>query len=240
MASRNDTTPPTYICFVRHGTTPTTGKVLPGTAPGLALAERGRAEAAEVGERLAALGSVTALYASPVERAAETAGAIASRIGVATVLDEDLADVNVGAWTGKSLALMRRRPEWRRMLQHPSGFRFPGGESFAELQARVSAAVERITLRHRGEVVVAVSHADPIKVALTEALGSPFDLLNRIVIAPCSTSAVVYGDGAPAVLTTNSFANPALVGVPSRDRARGATRSRRSPGSGNSSRSHKS
>ena len=230
MASRNGTTPPTYICFVRHGTTPTTGKVLPGVAPGLFLAERGRAEAAEVGERLAALGSVSALYASPVERAAETADAIARRIGISVVVDEDLADVNVGTWTGESLAVMRRRPEWRRMLQHPSGFRFPGGESFAELQARVSAAVERIILRHRGEVVVAVSHADPIKAALTEVLGCPFDLLDRIAVAPCSTSAVVYRDGAPAVLAINSFANPALVGVPSGKGTHAAPSARRSRG----------
>lgn len=173
------------------------------------------------------LGSVSALYTSPVERAAETAETIATRIGVAAVVDEGLSEADIGEWTGKSLALMRRRPEWLRMLAHPSGFRFPGGESFAELQARVSGTVERLTRRHPGEVIVAVSHADPIKVALTEALGSPFDLINRIVVAPCSTSAVVYGDGAPVVLATNSFSSPALVGVPSENGSHGPPASRR-------------
>jgi len=52
----------------------------------------------------------------------------------------------------------------------PSGFRFPAGESFVELQ-HASRTVERLVARHPGEVVVAVSHADPIKIAIGDALG---------------------------------------------------------------------
>ena len=233
MASRNDKAPLTYVCFVRHGTTPTTGKVLPGTAPGLHLSEGGRAEATAVAARLAELGSVSALYASPVDRAAETAGTIGAQVGLAPVFDPDLADCDVGSWTGRTLAALRRRPEWRVVLSNPSGFRFPGGESFAELQARLAGVVERIRTRHPGEVVVVVSHADPIKVALVEALGSPFDLIHRIGVSPCSTSVIAYGDGPPAVLAINSFADPSLVGVPPRvdktaARSNGASRPRHS------------
>ena len=68
----------TYLLFVRHGTTPTTGKVLPGRAPGLHLSDAGRAEAGAVGTRLGELGSVRALYSSPMERAVETAEQIAA------------------------------------------------------------------------------------------------------------------------------------------------------------------
>jgi len=67
------------VCFVRHGTTATTGKVLPGRARGLHLSEQGREEAAKAGEALSSL-TVSALYASPLERTRETALAISERV----------------------------------------------------------------------------------------------------------------------------------------------------------------
>jgi probable phosphoglycerate mutase len=54
--------------------------------------------------------------------------------------------------------------------------------------------------------VVAVSHADPIKAAVAQALGTPLDLFQRIVIAPSSITAVAYRRAGPAVLTVNSLA----------------------------------
>jgi broad specificity phosphatase PhoE len=64
-------------------------------------------------------------------------------------------------------------------------------------------------------VIVAVSHADPIKVAVSRALGSPLDLFDRAAIRPCSTTAIAYGPGAPSVLTVNTFGPLDNVGVPS-------------------------
>ena len=64
---------PTLVLLVRHGRTPTTGKVLPGRAAGLHLAESGAAEATRAAQRIAEVGRVAALYASPLERARETA-----------------------------------------------------------------------------------------------------------------------------------------------------------------------
>lgn len=156
----------TYVCFVRHGTTPTTGKVLPGRAPGLHLSDKGRDEARDAAERLGVLGTVRAIYSSPMERTRETAEAIAERVGIAVSLDGALMDCDCGDWTGMSLAALRRKPEWRVVTQTPSGFRFPNGESFRELENRVGEVVERLVEKHEGEVVVVVTHADPIKVAL--------------------------------------------------------------------------
>ena len=95
------------------------------------------------------------------------------------------------------------------MQRWPSGFRFPGGESFLELQSRLTDTVERICKAHPGEVVVAVSHADCIKAVLAGALGVPLDLFQRIVVAPCSISTVVYGPDGPAVLAMGSTSAPA-------------------------------
>jgi probable phosphomutase (TIGR03848 family) len=208
--------PYTHICFVRHGTTPTTGKVLPGRAPGLHLSDEGRQEAREVAERLAALGTVRALYSSPIERTRETAEEIGARLGLAPTLDDALLDCDCGDWTGMSLAALRKTTEWKGVSQNPSSFRFPRGESFRELEYRVGEAIERLAEKHSGEVIVVVSHADPIKVAVARALGAPLDLFDRAAVRPCSATVIAYGPGAPCVLTVNTFGPLAKVGVPSR------------------------
>ncbi len=201
------------VCFVRHGTTPTTGTILPGRAKGLHLAARGREEARAVGERLAAVGSVKALYSSPLERARETAAAISAAVGVRVATERLLIECDFGEWTGAELARLRKLPEWSAVQRHPSGFRFPGGESFVELQGRMARAVQALRARHPGEVVVAVSHADPIKIAVGDALGVPLDLVQRTVISPCSVSVVAYGPDGPAVLAVNSTGDLSALGL---------------------------
>jgi probable phosphoglycerate mutase len=72
------------------------------------------------------------------------------------------------------------------------------------MQTRMTSTLGALVARHRGQVVVAVSHADPIKAAVAQALGTPLDLFQRIAIAPASISAVAYHSHGPAVLTVNS------------------------------------
>jgi len=72
-----------------------------------------------------------------------------------------------------------------------------------EMSARVCSAAVALRNRHPGGVVVAVSHADPIKAAVADALGSHLDLFQRIVISTCSVTAILYGADGPAVLTVN-------------------------------------
>ena len=84
------------------------------------------------------------------------------------------------------------------MQRYPSGFRFPGGESFAEMQARITGTIDRSSPATRAACVVAVSHADPIKAAVAHALGTHLDLFQRIVISPCSVTAIAYGAGGPS------------------------------------------
>jgi probable phosphoglycerate mutase len=194
----------TIVLLVRHGLTPTTGVVLPGRAAGLHLADEGRRQAEAAARRVAQLRRVAAIYSSPLERARETAAAIGRARQLPVRVERDLVDLDVGAWTGLRLSRLRRKREWRAVQTHPSGFRFPDGESFLEMQARVTAALDRLVAQHRGATIVAVSHADPIKAALAHALGVPLDLFQRIMIAPASVSAIAYGAETPRVLTVNS------------------------------------
>ena len=197
-------TKPTLVLLVRHGLTPTTGRVLPGRAPGLHLSEDGRRQADAVAKRIAGLPRVAAVYTSPLERARETATPIARARGLALRVERGLLECDFGAWTGKSLWRLARKPEWKTVQRHPSGFRFPDGESFTEMQARVAGTLGRLVARHRGETIVAVFHADPIKAAVAHALGIHLDLFQRLAIAPASVTAVVYREQGPVVLTVNS------------------------------------
>jgi probable phosphomutase (TIGR03848 family) len=201
----------TTVLLVRHGTTPTTGRLLPGRAAGLHLSDAGKAQAGRLAERVATLERPpVAVYSSPLERARETAAPIARALGLRVRTEHGLVEVDIGAWTGRSLRRAMRTREWPAVQRFPSGFRFPGGESFVELAARTTDAVLRLVERHRGETVLAVSHADPIRAVVATAAGIPLDLLHRIAVATCSVSAITYREDGPRVLCVNASAD-ALV-----------------------------
>jgi probable phosphomutase (TIGR03848 family) len=196
---------PTIVLLVRHGQTPTTGRVLPGRAPGLHLSDDGRRQAEAAAARIARLKRVAAVYSSPLERARETALPIARARGLALRIERGLLELDVGGWTGSRLDRLSKRAEWQTVQRYPSGFRFPGGESFTEMQARVTSALGALVTRHQGEVLVAVSHADPIKAALAHALGMHLDLFQRLAIAPGSITTIAFGFSGPTVLGVNAL-----------------------------------
>jgi len=195
----------TTILLVRHGVTSSTGKVLPGRAKGLHLSETGIAQAETAATRIADLSKQpTALYVSPLERTRETAAPIARALGLKAQIHRGLIECDFGDWTGAQLSALQKKPEWRTVQTAPSAFRFPNGESFTDMQRRIWDALCEIAERHRGETVVAVSHADPIKAAVTYAQGVPLDLFQRTVISTCSVSALMLGTGSPVVLSVNN------------------------------------
>ena len=196
---------PTTVLFVRHGQTPTTGSVLPGRAKGLHLSDKGREQAEAAAERVGGIAKIAAVYASPLERTRETAAPIAKRAGLRVMSERGLLECDFGDWTGRQLKQLMKLPEWATVQRYPSGFRFPNGESFAEMQTRITDTITKLSERHRGETIVCVSHADPIKAAVAAAVGTPLDLFQRIVISPCSVTVIAYSAGGPVVLTVNSM-----------------------------------
>jgi len=209
MASRRTpktSAPPesTLILLVRHGQTPTTGRLLPGRAPGLHLADSGREQAERAAERLSVLPRVDAVYASPLERTRETAAPIGRALKQRVRIDKGLLECDFGDWTGAELASLMKLPEWTTVQRAPSTFTFPNGESFTQMQTRIVGALDALRRRHPGGTIVCVSHADPIKAAVAHAMGTHLDLFQRIVISTCSISAVAYSGHGPVVLTVNS------------------------------------
>ena len=190
--------------MVRHGKTPSTGKLLPGRAKGLHLSDVGKQEALDVAQRLSNLKNVSAIYASPLERARETAAPTAKLLNQKVIINKGLFECDFGDWTGKELSKLMKLPEWSTVQRAPSTFRFPNGESFTQMQTRMTSTLDALRVKHRGGTVICFSHADPIKAAVAHAMGTHLDLFQRIVISTCSVSAVSYSGFGPVVLTVNS------------------------------------
>jgi probable phosphomutase (TIGR03848 family) len=196
------------VLLVRHGQTPTTGRVLPGRAPGLHLSEVGRDQASAVARRLTGV-TLAAIYTSPLERARETAEPSERATGLTAVVEPALLECDFGEWTGRALTALARLRDWRTVQQAPSTFRFPGGESFVELQTRMIALMERLRADHPGRTVACFSHADPIKALLTHAVGTHLDHFQRIDVGTGSISVVDWpAHGAPIVRGINSTDGP--------------------------------
>jgi probable phosphoglycerate mutase len=138
-----------------------------------------------------------------MERARETAAPIARALGLRVRTARDLNECDFGRWTGRRLRDLAKLKSWRTVQRQPSQFRFPDGESFAEMQARMVGQVADLVAAHPGSTIVCVSHADTIKAALASALGTPLDLFQRLTVGTCSVSAVLHTDDHPVVLSVN-------------------------------------
>jgi probable phosphomutase (TIGR03848 family) len=205
MANKKNPPPPaTTVLLVRHGQTPTTGKVLPGRAKGLHLADSGRQQAEQAAARIAELKRVDAVYSSPLERARETAAPIARQRDLRTKTVRGLLECDFGEWTGAELKSLMKLPEWHTVQRSPSTFRFPGGESFTEMQTRMVSCLDGLRAAHPGGTIVCVSHADTIKAAVAHAVGTHLDLFQRIVVSPASVTAITWTVSGPIVLAVNS------------------------------------
>ena len=101
---------------------------------------------------------------------------------------------------------------WRQVQGCPSLFRFPGGESFAEIQARVVAAVEIVRLSHPEQTVAVFSHADPIKLAVAFYLGMPLDSVPAdLEVSPASITELEFEPCGPRLACLNDCAHIAVI-----------------------------
>lgn len=216
------------VLLVRHGDTPTAGKILTGLARGVHLSERGREQADALVRRLDGI-PIDAVYSSPLERCRETAAPIAEARGLPVHLRRDLLEVDYGEWSGRSIRQLARTRAWRAVQDTPSAVRFPGGETLRGVQARAVDAVHSIAEAHPEEVVVVVTHADVVRLALAGLLGLPLDLYQRLAVDPASISAVALADGRVKVLRVNDTGDLAAL-VPPAAPSRSRTRRRRKAG----------
>jgi probable phosphoglycerate mutase len=193
----------TTLLLVRHGLTAMTGPVLAGWTPGLHLDERGARQAAAVAARLAPV-PVAAIVSSPLERCADTAAALAEGRDVTVQTDERLAECRYGDWTGQELKKLAKDPLWKTVQAHPSAVTFPNGEALRDVSARAVEAVRDWNARLGPDATwVAVSHGDPMKAIIADALGLHLDQFQRISVDPCSLTVIRYTELRPFVVRLN-------------------------------------
>lgn len=154
------------------------------------------------------------LYSSPMERAMETAEPIAQTLGLDIEPRPGLLETDCGDWAGKTLKSVRRLKAWREIQNNPSGFAFPGGETFTECQQRIVAEIEFLRARHTPkDVVICVSHADPLKLLVAHYLGLPFDNFQRLAIDPASLTILHLDELVARLLAFNIAPSFFLAGL---------------------------
>ena len=206
--------------LIRHGENDyvKAGK-LPGRVPGIHLNERGREQAAALGQALKDA-PLAAIYSSPLERAVETATPIAAGRGLEIGLIPDLMDTDVGTWQAEDLKKLYKLPEWKIVQHAPSRFTFPEGESFLACQARMVAVFESLSVKHADdEFVAVVFHADPVKLVLAYYLGMPLDTFQRLGCDTASVSILRLGKGGAQVSGMN-LKSPFVIPVPEKKKKR--------------------
>lgn len=206
----------TILLLIRHGENDVMLRRLAGRMPGVILNEKGRRQALELAEALTQV-PLNAVYSSPLERAVETARPLAERHHLEVQDRPALMEADYGEWQGKTYKQLGRMNKWKGIAQKPSQIRFPGGESFIEVQQRAVSELDGLvrewqlpeTAETKQEQVVAVvTHADIISLSLTHYLNMALDDFLRLSIAPASISIVQYdGTGLPKVIGINQPAH---------------------------------
>ncbi len=184
----------TEILLIRHAENEwvQTGK-LAGRMPGVHLNDYGKAQAAALGERLHDV-KLYALYSSPMERARETAEAIAAHHPKLTIQTlEGVNEMQFGAWQGQEIRTLARRKMWRAVQGIPSRAHIPEGETFRQAQARAVDAIEWLAQQHPRERVAVASHSDIIKLIMAHYLGMHLDHFQRLRVATASISTLHLG-----------------------------------------------
>lgn len=199
-----------FFWLVRHGETDDNrSRVFQGQS-GRGLNRLGRAQAARLAERVRRA-PPTAIVASDLERAAETANILGEACGQAVELDPALREVNVGAWTGKSYGEIEARfPEEWAAWEAGLDLRRGGGETYAELAERIDGALARIAARHApGGRVLVVSHGGAIKSWIAKLLGLSVEGGRALGgAANCGLTIVERGaTGRPCLHTWNDVAH---------------------------------
>jgi broad specificity phosphatase PhoE len=196
----------TRVLLIRHAAVELAGNIIGGRSTGIRLSECGREQARRLVMTLRSE-RIRSIYASPRERARETAQAIAEERRIPVEIAPELDEIDYGDWTGLSMEQLSARPHWQAFNTIRSCTRIPGGELIAEVQARVAKLIERLHAQGRPGSVLLISHCDVIRAALAYYLSFSLDLMLRLEINPASISIVKLTAAGPSIACINYTEN---------------------------------
>lgn len=193
----------TILLLIRHATNDYVKEGrLAGWTPGVHINAQGQREADALAKRLNDI-PIAAIYSSPLERAVDTAEAIAACQKLPVEVRPELGEVQTGEWTGKLIKELIETDMWKKIQTSPVGVHLPGGESIDEVQARIVGAIDAIVAAHPNQIVAVVSHSDPLKAAIAHYLGMDLNQFQRIIVSPASVTVFIMGDQGPVLFRSN-------------------------------------
>ena len=199
--------PTIRLFLIRHGETISNREMRYLGSRDEPLADSGLRQAELLGEAMAPL-PVHAVYASPLRRAADTAGRIAAARDVDVRLEPRLREQCFGDWEGLTRGEILAGDAREQLLRWEAdlGLGPPGGESLTSVQERVLDLVGDLARAHAGDWIALVSHVGPIKALLCAALGVPLAAARRMFLDPATLSVVDWSER-PVVRLFNAHAH---------------------------------
>lgn len=194
--------------LLRHGATASNianPPVLQGRGMNLSLSDQGRRQAEQTAAFLAGQ-RLTAIYSSPLARAQETARAIALPHGLDVALVDELIEVDIGRWEGRSwVEIAQTEPEeYRRFIDDPGQNPYLGGESFQAVQDRALPALRRIMEENLGGRIAVVAHNIVNRASLAPLLSLPTAKARQIHQDNCGINVVWMDNGEMKLRTLNA------------------------------------
>ena len=190
---------PTVTVMARHGATAfSVDKRFSGRGGvDVPLAPIGVAQAGALAQELLARGGADLIVTSPLLRTRQTAEIVAGVIDAPVHVEADFEECAFGEWDGLSFTEVQSRwPDHVNEWLASTDIAPPGGESFAEVRARVDRGRRRVIEQFSGQRIVVVAHVTPIKIMVGLAVDAPLTSLFRMELSPCSiTTLAWFADG---------------------------------------------
>jgi probable phosphomutase (TIGR03848 family) len=202
------------IVLLRHAhSTANLKNILAGRTPGVLLSRKGEEQSINLIERIGST-RFDAVVVSPIQRCLQTITPWleAEGRGLIPHVDDGFSEVDYGDWTGKSLAVLRRKKLWSVVQDHPSQMVFPGGESLLAMQSRAVAAFHRVDNLKGKNPRLIVSHGDVIKAIVAHVLGMHLDQFQRLIVDPASITVIETDNGVSRLISFND--QKSTVGKP--------------------------
>ena len=197
---------PCIFILVRHGETASNVRNTFRGRTDVPLNETGLAQAQTVAARIAREWQPTALYASPVIRAMQTAQVIGESCQLTPTPYPGIIDIDFGEWTGLPFEEVKQRwpEELDNWIAHPGETHIPGGESLAEMHLRARQSLKELSERHPGQTVILVGHTVINRVLIMETLEIPDDCFWYIGQDTCALNLIrAEVNGRYSLLTLN-------------------------------------
>ncbi len=195
------------IIFLRHGQARNnTERVLAGRASGIPLTEKGVKQANDIGRFLKSF-NISHIYASPIERAKNTAEIVGSHIGLGTTIDERLYELEMGKFSGMPYDELfeKHGNVFLKFYEGHPTIEENGVETFAEVRKRVLDMVDYASKKHQEQNVLFVTHMDPIKAMISNILNLTPTSLYELIIANASLTIVRQEQGKFSLSAINAM-----------------------------------